>query len=124
VRDELGLFDVTEAQVRELLIAQGALVHGFLAIEKGSEEWVWLQAELDAIVPPLTRIVNRYDFLRRAAEHADPLPIGMALFSYTQRSLAERGRTQAEHVASEEAEPTGQADFTYVGPVPGSTPPA
>jgi hypothetical protein len=120
--DELpGLELVTEQQIHDLLVAQGALLHGLVALDKGSEEWVWLQHELDAITGPLVRIANRYDVLRRVAAHADPLPIGMALLAYTQRSLAERGRVQAEH-ASEPAEPSGQADWEYAGPAPTQPP--
>jgi hypothetical protein len=118
------LLEVAEDQIRDLLRAQGSVLHGAVAIEKGSDEWLWLEHELDAIAGPLTRIVNRYDVLRRAAAHGDYLTIAVAAGGYAQRSLSDRGQAQA---ASAEQAPTqaetGDAEFVYVGPVP-TQPPA
>ena len=118
--EPIPLIEISEEQVRGVLRAQGALLHGTAAVEKDSTEWVYLQADLDAIVPPLTRIVNRYDVLARAMAHGDFLAIALGMAGYGKRSLEERAAGLARAQAAVAAEPTGQADgFEYVGPVPG-----
>lgn len=109
--------EVTEETVRSLLVAQGSLVHGLVAIDKDSDEWVWLRAELEAIVPPLTRIANRYDPVRQLAAVGDPLAVGVALFGHARRSLEERAadiaraRAELERQAAE----TGEVRFRFAG---------
>jgi hypothetical protein len=109
--------EVSEETVRALLTAQGALVHGLVAIDKASDEWVWLEAELAAIVPPLTRIVNRYDALRQLAEMGDPLAVLLALGGYGKRSLQTRAADATALAAAFELdlEQAGQAHFRGVG---------
>ncbi len=114
--DGLELLEVTEEQVRSLLMVQGAAVHGLAAVDKDSDEWVWLQAELDAIVPPLTRICNRYEPLRRAAALGDYPAVALGLGAYTRRSVSERAAALARLRFAEEAVPSSDADFRYAGP--------
>jgi hypothetical protein len=115
---DAGTFDllVSEETVRALLTAQGSVVHGLAAIDKESDEWVWLQAELDAIVPPLTRIINRYDSLRRLAEAGDPLAVMIALGGYSRRSIETRAATRAALLATaeHEASEAGQARMVFL----------
>lgn len=112
---------VPEATIRSLLMAQGSLVHGLVAIEKGTDEWVWLEHELAAIVPPLTRIVNRYPVLQKAAVAGDPLAVAVAMGGYGRRSMETRGASGAALAALEATHPTHDVPFRYLpeeGPAP------
>lgn len=101
---------VPEETVRDLLRGQGALVHALFAVDPASTEWVYVQAELDAIAPPLTRIVNRYQALAAIAKHGDVAGVGLGLFAYGKRSLGERVEAIARAQAAAAPAP-GQAAF-------------
>lgn len=107
---------VDEDTVRSLLEAQGSAVHALVAVDKSSDEWVWLRAELDAIVPPLTRIINRYEPLARlTGEYGDPIAVAIAIGGYGRRSLEERAIAAANRqlAAHEEAAAAGEARFRF-----------
>jgi hypothetical protein len=109
--------------VRALLTAQGVLVHGALAVDKASTEWKYTEADLGAIAPPLTRILNRYEPTRAAAGAGDELALGVGLLGYAARSISERRRALAElaepdHEPDELAADAGDATAAYVAPEP------
>ena len=112
-----GFDFVDEETIRSALQAQGALLHGAVAVDKASDEWVWLQAELDAIAPPLTRICNRYPAAARVvAMVGDPAAVVVTTGGYARRSLAERAaakaRLEMEAEAEAAASPTPPFEFT------------
>lgn len=96
-----------QARVRALLKTKGELVHNFLAVDKASGEWRYTDADLAAIAPPLTRILNRYDATRAAAAVGDEAELMVGLFGYAARSYSERriaiARLRAAAAAEEQA---------------------
>lgn len=115
--DEGPLEEISEETVRSALRAQGRLLHVSVAADRESDEWLWLADELDDIVPPLTRIINRYEPLRRLAVAGDWLPVFTTLGAYGARSMRERGLAHARLRALEEEEraASGQAAFRVAG---------
>lgn len=79
-----------EPTVRSLLHGQGLIVHQALAADKESGEWIYTEAELSAIAPPLARILNRYDATRAAAGTGDEIALLIGLTGHVARSIAER----------------------------------
>jgi hypothetical protein len=92
------------SRVKAILTAKGVLLHGALAVDKQSTEWVYTQADLQAIAPPLTRILNRYEPTRVAAGAGDEMALGIGLLGYAARSISERRRALAQ-LDSDEPEP-------------------
>jgi hypothetical protein len=93
---ELELLGWEEEQVRQMLEAQGLVLHTVAAVDKDSGEWLYTAAELRAIAGPLTRILNSYDVTRAAAGTADPIVMMIGLSGYVTRSYGERRRLLAE----------------------------
>ncbi|HEU4656853.1 MAG TPA: hypothetical protein VFR97_04990 [Capillimicrobium sp.] len=81
--------------VKGLLTAQGMATHSLIAVDKDSEEWIHTQADLNAIAPPLTNILNRYDVTRAASAAGDELALIMGLAGYATRSIRERQQALA-----------------------------
>lgn len=88
-----------EDAVRSILTAQGQLVHGVAGV--ADDDWIYLQHELDAIAPPLTRILNRVPALRAAAEAGDGIAVMIGLGGYSVRSYTAR-RAELQARAAEE----------------------
>lgn len=108
---------VGEEQVRGFLVAQGAAVHGLVAVEADSSEWVYLESDLEAIAPPLTRIINRFPIVAATFERFGDWPaLGMGALGYVGRSLEERSTDKARQLAEVEALPTTDIPFTFGGP--------
>jgi len=105
----------SEETVRSNLVAQGALLHTFLAVDSESDEWVYLEHELDAIAPPLTRIFNRYPQLRAVAPYGDLPALTVGLASYTKRSLEQRAADKAAAAIAAEQGEHRPAHFTVGG---------
>lgn len=103
-----------EGTVRSILTAKGTVLH--MAVGVGEEEWLYLQHELDAIAPPLTRILNRYPVTRAAAEGGDAIAVMIGLGGYVSRSYIERRAALAD---AEQAEPE---PVTGVSAPPGTGP--
>lgn len=112
---------VQEDQVRGFLFAQGALAHSMIAVEKGvSSEWVYLEQDLEAIAPPLTRIINRFPVVAYVFERLGDYPaIGMGFAGYVGRSLEERAAGKAREALSVDVEPTSDAAFQFGPPAEG-----
>jgi hypothetical protein len=77
-------------RIGSLLEAKGALLHGALAKDKSSTEWLYTKADLAAIAPALARIMNRYPATRAAAAGGDELAVAMGFAGYGARSWSER----------------------------------
>jgi hypothetical protein len=52
--------------------------------------WQWTEAELDAIVPPFTRLANHNDTLRRALLSGDYVILAMTMSQYAVRNVTTR----------------------------------
>jgi hypothetical protein len=101
-----------ESRVRSLLTAKGSAVHALLAVDKGrSSEWLYTEADLSAIAPALTRILNRYPGTRAAAAMGDEATVAIGFAGYAARSWSER-RMLLAIAALEQADAAG----VYVEP--------
>lgn len=89
-----------EDTVGTLLTAKGELLHG--AIGVNDNDWRYTQADLGAIAPPLTRILNRYPATQAVAGMGDPLALTIGVLGYGIRSTRERAEILREY--EEEAE--------------------
>ncbi len=91
--------EVPEAVVRGILASAGAvLAMTPLADPDVPEHWSFTERELDALTPPMTRIVNARPALRQAAAHGDEVTVAVQLLGYGGRNLlagsaARRART-------------------------------
>jgi hypothetical protein len=77
-----------EEVIRSLLGIQGRALHAGIGVSE--QDWIHTDVDLQAIAPPLTRICNRYEPVRRYARHADPVTLVTGLAAYATRSLLER----------------------------------
>lgn len=107
-----------ETVVRSILGIQGRFLHAGIGVSE--QDWLHTDLDLAAIAPPLTRIFNRYEPIRRYAAHADPITVAVGVSGYATRSLLERRREladQEEHEGGEvEVEPL--APMTAPAPAP------
>jgi len=92
-----------EDTVRSILRAEGAAVHTLVGVT--DDDWVWLEHELDAIAPPLTRILNRYPATRAAAGAGDEAAVVIALGGHATRSYIARKAELAARMAEQQPEP-------------------
>jgi hypothetical protein len=95
---EGGLLAWDEERVGFLVTAQGQATHAMIGVAE--TDWVWLDGELKAVVPPLTAILNRYDATRAAAAAGDELALAVGAFGYVLRSYTER-RTELRRRAEQ-----------------------
>lgn len=105
-----------ERRVRQLLTAQGMVLHGLVAVEKASTEWVHTARDLEAIAPPLTAILNRYEPTRAAAAAGDELALVVGVAGYATRSIRERRAAIAALEAQAPQPVTGVAADPGSGP--------
>jgi hypothetical protein len=116
-------------RVEQLLRAQGAAAHALFGV--GAQDWAYTQEDLEAIAPPLTNILNRYDATRAAAAAGDELALAIAFGGYASRSYFERLailRAQAaqpdEPITGQPAEPgtgpEGPTEIRRMGPTTGA----
>jgi hypothetical protein len=95
--------------------AGGFLLHtadGMAREPGGDELWRATEADVDAIAPPLARILNRYEPARRLAGVSDETELAIGLMGYARRNLAERGRlVTAKRQAATAAPADGQPDL-------------
>jgi hypothetical protein len=111
----------TAPRIKSLLQAKGALVHGVLAVDKSSQEWLYTAADLDAIAPALARIMNRYPATRAAAAGGDELAVAVGFAGYAARSYSERRAAIALQAAGELA-PAFAPEAPAQAPAPAPTP--
>ena len=109
-----------EQTIRDVLGVQGRLLHA--AIGVAEEDWIHTDVDLQAIAPPLARIFNRYEPIRRYAGHADPLMLAIAFGSYGTRSLLERRQVLAAMAPEEDTQPIAPAEEAPPPPAPAPPP--
>lgn len=78
----------TQRQVRSLLEVQGRATHAVVGV--GEQDWLHTEADLAAIAPPLTRILNRYPATAAAAAIGDEALLIAGVGGYAMRSWLER----------------------------------
>jgi hypothetical protein len=113
--------EATEETVRLFLTGAGRFANRAAADVDVPDQWKFTDDELAAIVPPLTRIVNRRIWLRRLVAASDPLWLGLALAEYGARNLedgrdARRARRDTIPTTAQEA--TTDADLEREDPRP------
>lgn len=106
-----------EDTVRSLLVTQGNVTHALLKVgPEDTETWKQTEEDLNAIAPPMTRLLNRYDVTRAAAAAGDEIALGAALAAYGARNYTRRRRLLAA-IAAQGPEPiTGVPADEGVGP--------
>jgi hypothetical protein len=109
-----------EDPVAGLLGMKGRLLHA--AAGAAEADWIYTELDLAAIAPPLTRIANRYEPIRRYATHADPVAVAAGIFAYATRSMLERRVAAAAAAGDGGTRPIPSADGEPV--VPESAAPA
>lgn len=85
----------TPERAGALVRAGGFLLHtadGLTREPEGSDLWRATEADVDAIAPPLSRILNRYAPARRLAGVSDEAELALGLMAYARKNLADRGR--------------------------------
>jgi len=106
----------TPERASAVVRAGGYLLHTAdgLTREPGGEElWRATEADLEAIAPPLARILNRYEPARRLAGLSDEGELAFGVAGYVRRNLAARGRiltAQKEAAAAADQTPTWPAE--------------
>lgn len=105
----------TEESVATFVQGAGAGIH--LLIGQTDQDWLMTKKDLQRIVPPLTRICNRWEPAVRLSPYADPLLVahGFALYGWRsalEAKRAQRDRAQAEAGPGYETGPVVQSDNT------------
>lgn len=103
-----------EDSVRSILTAKGAAIHALAGVAE--EDWLYTEADLAAIAPPLTRILNRYPVTQAAAGAGDELAVVIAFGGYGMRSWAERKAMLDALADAEEIPASGRAAEPGTGP--------
>ena len=116
--DELGDDEGWDEQkVQEFVVMQGEITHSlFNAGPEDDETWLHTERDLRAIVPPLTRILNRYDMTRAAAAAGDEALLAAAVARYGARNYTKRRKYLALRAAQGPAPITGAAAPPETGP--------
>jgi hypothetical protein len=78
---------VTMDQVRAVVMSAGVVLGMAFGDEDVPDHWRFTEAELAALVPPLTAIINRRPALRRAVQRSDEATVAIVLAGYTGRNL-------------------------------------
>jgi hypothetical protein len=89
------LLEWTPERAGSIVRAGGFLLHTADSLSRepeGTELWRATEADVEAMGPPLARILNRYEPARRLAGVADEGELAFAMISYARRNLVERGR--------------------------------
>lgn len=106
-----------EDTVRGLLSTKGELLHALVGV--ADEDWRYTEVDLQAIAPPLTRILNRYPATAAAAAFGDPMLLAVAMSAYGIRSARERSE-MLQAIAEEPDQPiTGVPAPAGTEPPPG-----
>lgn len=105
------LLEWTPERAGAIVRAGGFLLHTAdpvakdpIAAELEVELWRATEDDVDAIAPPLARILNRYAPARRLAGVSDEMELAFGMIGYLRENLADRGRVlTARRRADEEA---------------------
>lgn len=114
---ELPLEEWSEEQIEEFFMLGGETLHMFLRVGADDREtFIPTERDVKAIVPPATRIANRYDAIRAAAAAGDEILLATALSRYAIRNYARRRRLLAAQAEQAPAPITGAAAPPETGP--------
>ncbi len=103
-----------EDSVRSILTAKGSAIHALAGVAE--QDWLYTEADLMAIAPPLTRILNRYPVTQAAAGAGDELAVVIAFGGYGMRSYTERKAVLEDQEQAEELPSSGRAAEPGTGP--------
>lgn len=123
------LLEWTPERAGAIVRAGGYMLHAAdgLSREPGGDDlWRATEADVNAMAPPLARILNRYAPARRLAGVADEGELAFAMIAYARHNLAERGRlASAKRRREEELEEAagGQIWIDPTAPPPATPPP-
>lgn len=100
---------VDESVVRGLLKGLGGALGHVLGDDDVADHWRFTDRELEDLTPPVTRIVNRNNRLRRAVMKGDSITVALTLAGYAGRNvdLARAARKERDGRAGEALGPTG-----------------
>jgi hypothetical protein len=114
---ELPLEEWDEERIREFFMMGSETLHWMLRVGPEDEEtFKATERDLDAMVPPATRIANRYDAIRAAAAAGDEVLLAAALTRYGLRNYARRRRLLAALAAAPPQPASGEAALPDTGP--------
>lgn len=116
----LGMLDdplpaVTMDQVKALVMGAGLMLGMAIGDDDVPEHWRFTDAELAALVPPLTAMINRRPALQRAVRRGDEFTIALVLAGYAGRNV---DSLRAARKARSERE--GEAEGGSQGEAPGA----
>lgn len=103
------LIEWTPERAGSVVRMGGFLLHtadGLSREPEGDRLWKATEDDIEAIGPPLARILNRYEPARRLAGVADEGELALGMIAYARRNLAERGRIVTAKKARDEAAET------------------
>jgi hypothetical protein len=112
---------IDEALVRRVLRSAGGAANAVIGDEDVPDHWRFTTDELDELVPPLTKFINRTPQLVVAMQHGDELAMLQTLSGYGFRNYM-AGRTAQESRREREREAEGSragGDLRLGGPLPG-----
>lgn len=109
--------EVHSDTVRNVLVALGAGLGYVAGDEDVPDAWRFKPSELDALVPPLTSVINRTPKLRAAVARGDYAVIGIHLAAYGGRNLGDLRRARRNRTGDLDAE--GGDDLESRLPAPG-----
>lgn len=110
---------VDEAMVRALVAGMGNAANYVAGDDDVPELWRFTDRELDDLIPPLTRIINRRPALRQAVIRGDEMAVAIVLAGYAGRNYADLKAAQearGENVTGEAGRGPGAADAHRRGP--------
>jgi hypothetical protein len=107
-------FGWEEDSVRSILTAKGGVLHMLAGV--GDQDWLYTEADLMAIAPPLTRILNRYPVTQAAAGTGDELAVLIGVGGYATRSYIERKAILESAAEEAEVPVSGRAAEPDTGP--------
>src|SRR6185312_15437551 len=87
-----------------VLSAKGELLHSLMAVGRKldveTDEWRYMDEDLNTIAPPLARIISRFPAAATAvAAGGDPIAVGLGFIQYGTRSVAEAQYARAVAIA-------------------------
>jgi hypothetical protein len=98
-------------------VTQGNVTHAIFKVGPDDREtWKQTEEDLNAIAPPMTRLLNRYDVTRAAAAAGDEIALAAAITAYGARNYTRRRRLLAAIAAQGPQPVTGVEAEPDTGP--------
>lgn len=115
---------VEVAEIADALRAIGQTSHGLFGHPEVPDHWGFTEAEVSALAPPVTSIVNRHARARAIAQRSPELAVGMALGRWgirNARLTAAIREAEAELAEQDEADETAEAPDSATHDDPGAS---